>query len=166
MQKGLQYYQVEQSLDQVRVCPYYQRRPLRLGSLKLGIAPQRQRFSLVLNREGHHHQQTRTNLTTQRKLHEGHANMFLTLRPMDLAWTLRPQRQHPSDVETMGLRARLTAIDRLVTACKWTKMATTSNKNLRSQYRHLTTLLQKMVLMAWTLMKMPTPLAAPRQRIQ
>ena len=83
VQKGLQYYQVEQSLDQVRVSPNYQRRPLRLGSLKIGTAPQRQRFSLVLNPEGHPHQQIRTSLTTQRKLHEGHANMFLTLRPMD-----------------------------------------------------------------------------------
>ena len=146
--------------------PNYQRRPLRLGSLKIGTAPQRQRFSLVLNPEGHHHQQIRTNLTTQRKLLEGHANMFWTLRPMDLAWILRLQRRHPSDVETMGLRARSTAIDRPATACKWIKMATTSSKNLQSQYRHLTILLQKTVLMAWTLMKMPMPLAAPRRRIQ
>ena len=166
MQKGLQYHQVEQSLDQVRVSPKYQWRPLRLGSLKIGIAPQRQRFSSVLSREGHHHQQIRTNLTTQRKLLEGHANMFLTLRPMDLAWTLRLQRQHPSDDETMGLRARSTAIDSPATACNWIKMAITSNKNLRSQYHHLTTLLQKTVLMAWNLMKMPMPLAAQRRRIQ
>ena len=83
VQKGLQYYQVEQSLDQVRVLPNYQRRPLRLGSLKIGTAPQRQRFSLVLNPEGHPHQQIRTSLTTQRKHLEDHANIFLTLRPMD-----------------------------------------------------------------------------------
>ena len=166
VQKGLQYLQVEQSLDQASSLTRYQQHSLRLGSLGIGMPYRRQRFSLALNPEGHHHQRIKNNSTMPRKPLQGHVNMDGKTPLMDWAWTLLRHHQHQSDpVEaTMGLKRLSTAIDKPTTVCKSIRTDIIINTSHLCQYRRLVILLQRTTLMEWISMKMPTRLVAPRRK--
>jgi len=101
VQKGLQYYQIEQSVAQVSsVAQSTQYRFLTLNSLGIGTHRRRQPFSLALNPFGHHLYPIRTKTRILRAALHDNANMAESLRSMD--WALFYLLKHRPPSEAAG----------------------------------------------------------------
>ena len=127
VQKGLQYYKVEQEVNQVsRAARYFHSQSLRFRSLAFGTHHQRQRFSLALIPPEHHLSPIGTKTTMVGLARHDNANTVANLVLMD--WALNCLHRYPQPRKAVGAMVpmrRAPAIAQLMMVCKSTiQMAT------------------------------------------
>ena len=155
LQKGLQYHQIEQSLDQVSSPPCAINSNFLFRSISREIEnlhPQPLYCFSVPRPVGQHPSRNKNSLMMNGQALQVHENMAGILILMDYPLISPHRHRHQNGVGGTMSTHPPTAIEQTATACKLIKMATIFQMYHQYHYRRIITVSQKMVqrLMAWT----------------